>query len=298
MRQTTIAKQVELSGIGLHKAVVVRLRLEPLDAGSGIVFYREDQAKTIELKPENVVDTKMATVIGKDGVVISTIEHLMSAISASGIDNLRIVIDNDEVPIMEGSSAAFCMLLEEAGIKELDAAKKILVVKKTVEVREGDKFVRLSPASECRYSYEIKFDHPLIQVQRYDFVFTRENFKNEIGRARTFGFLKEVQYLRSIGLAKGGSLENAIVLDDFKILNPEGLRFDDEFVRHKILDAIGDMTLLGMPFIGHYEASAGSHKLNHLLTKKILESVENYEIVELHIEKEGEKEVVLESVRS
>jgi UDP-3-O-[3-hydroxymyristoyl] N-acetylglucosamine deacetylase len=298
VRQTTIAKQVELSGIGLHKAVVVRLRLEPLDAGSGIVFYREDQAKTIELKPENVVDTKMATVIGKDGVVISTIEHLMSAISASGIDNLRIVIDNDEVPIMEGSSAAFCMLLEEAGIKELDAAKKILVVKKTVEVREGDKFVRLSPASECRYSYEIKFDHPLIQVQRYDFVFTRENFKNEIGRARTFGFLKEVQYLRSIGLAKGGSLENAIVLDDFKILNPEGLRFDDEFVRHKILDAIGDMTLLGMPFIGHYEASAGSHKLNHLLTKKILESVENYEIVELHIEKEGEKEVVLESVRS
>ncbi|MCI4399969.1 MAG: UDP-3-O-acyl-N-acetylglucosamine deacetylase, partial [Campylobacteraceae bacterium] len=277
---------------------VVRLRLEPLDAGSGIVFYREDQAKTIELKPENVVDTKMATVIGKDGVVISTIEHLMSAISASGIDNLRIVIDNDEVPIMEGSSAAFCMLLEEAGIKELDAAKKVLVVKKAVEVREGDKFVRLSPASECRYSYEIKFDHPLIQVQRYDFVFTRENFKNEIGRARTFGFLKEVQYLRSIGLAKGGSLENAIVLDDFKILNPEGLRFDDEFVRHKVLDAIGDMTLLGMPFIGHYEASAGSHKLNHLLTKKLLESAENYEIVELHIEKEGEKEVVLESVRS
>lgn len=298
MKQTTIAKQVELSGIGLHKAVVVRLRLEPLDAGSGIVFYREDQAKTIELKPENVVDTKMATVIGKDGVVISTIEHLMSAISASGIDNLRIVIDNDEVPIMEGSSAAFCMLLEEAGIKELDAAKKVLVVKKAVEVREGDKFVRLSPASECRYSYEIKFDHPLIQVQRYDFVFTRENFKNEIGRARTFGFLKEVQYLRSIGLAKGGSLENAIVLDDFKILNPEGLRFDDEFVRHKVLDAIGDMTLLGMPFIGHYEASAGSHKLNHLLTKKLLESAENYEIVELHIEKEGEKEVVLESVRS
>jgi UDP-3-O-[3-hydroxymyristoyl] N-acetylglucosamine deacetylase len=298
VKQTTIAKQVELSGIGLHKAVVVRLRLEPLDAGSGIVFYREDQAKTIELKPENVVDTKMATVIGKDGVVISTIEHLMSAISASGIDNLRIVIDNDEVPIMEGSSAAFCMLLEEAGIKELDAAKKVLVVKKAVEVREGDKFVRLSPASECRYSYEIKFDHPLIQVQRYDFVFTRENFKNEIGRARTFGFLKEVQYLRSIGLAKGGSLENAIVLDDFKILNPEGLRFDDEFVRHKVLDAIGDMTLLGMPFIGHYEASAGSHKLNHLLTKKLLESAENYEIVELHIEKEGEKEVVLESVRS
>jgi UDP-3-O-[3-hydroxymyristoyl] N-acetylglucosamine deacetylase len=295
VKQTTIAKEVELSGIGLHKAVVVRLRLEPLDAGSGIVFYREDQAKTIELKPENVVDTKMATVIGKDGVVISTIEHLMSAISASGIDNLRIVIDNDEIPIMEGSSSAFCMLLEEAGVKELAAKKKVLVVKKAVEVTEGDKFARLSPADECRYSYEIKFDHPLIQVQKYDFIFTKENYKNEIGRARTFGFLKEVQYLRSIGLAKGGSLENAIVLDDLKILNPEGLRFDDEFVRHKVLDAIGDMTLLGMPFIGHYEASAGSHKLNHLLTKKLLESADNYEIVELSFEEQKEKELALES---
>ncbi len=298
MKQTTIAKQVELSGIGLHKAVVVKLRLEPQEAGSGIVFYREDAAKTIELKPENVVDTKMATVIGKDGVVISTIEHLMSAISASGIDNLRIVIDNDEVPIMEGSSAAFCMLLEEAGLKELEAPKKVLVVKKAVEVREGDKFVRLSPADECKYSYEIKFDHPMIQVQKYEFVFTKENFKEEIGRARTFGFLKEVQYLRSIGLAKGGSLENAIVLDEHKILNPEGLRFDDEFVRHKVLDAIGDMTLLGTHFIGHYEASAGSHKLNHLLTKKLLESAENYEIVELHIDGEKESEAVLEMAKA
>jgi UDP-3-O-[3-hydroxymyristoyl] N-acetylglucosamine deacetylase len=298
VKQTTIAKKVELSGIGLHKAVVVRLRLEPLDAGSGIVFYREDQAKTIELKPENVVDTKMATVIGKDGIVISTIEHLMSAISASGIDNLRVVIDNDEIPIMEGSSAAFCMLLEEAGTKELNAPKKVLVVKKAVEVIEGDKFVRLSPSDECRYSYEIKFDHPLIQVQKYDFVFTKDNYKSEIGRARTFGFLKEVQYLRSIGLAKGGSLENAIVLDDFKILNPEGLRFDDEFVRHKVLDAIGDMTLLGTHFIGHYEASAGSHKLNHLLTKKLLESADNYEIVELNFENESEKEMLLENARS
>lgn len=297
MKQTTIAKRVELSGIGLHKAVIVRLRLEPQSENSGIVFYREDAAKTIELKPENVVDTKMATVIGKDGVVISTIEHLMAAISASGIDNLRIVIDNDEAPIMEGSSLAFCMLLEEAGIKELDAPKKALIVKKSVEVRDGEKFARLSPANDCKYSYEIKFDHPLIQVQKYEFTFSKENFKNEIGRARTFGFLKEVQYLRSIGLAKGGSLENAIVMDEHKILNPEGLRFDDEFVRHKILDAIGDMSLLGTHFIGHYEASAGSHKLNHLLTKKLLESEENYEIVELSIEGEKEREKEKESVR-
>jgi len=290
MKQTTISKKVQLSGIGLHKAVVVNLRLEPLEADKGIVFYREDAAKSIELKPENVVDTKMATVLGKDGVVISTIEHLLSAISAYGIDNLKVVIDNDEVPIMEGSSSAFCMLLEDAGIKELEKSKKVMIIKKEIEVRDGDKFVRLSPDEQSKFSYEIKFDHPMIQVQRYEFVFTKENFKNEIGRARTFGFLKEVQYLRSIGLAKGGSLDNAIVLDDTKILNPEGLRFDDEFVRHKVLDAIGDMKLLGMPFIGHYEASAGSHKLNHLLTKKVLESADNYEIVEFDIEEETQKE--------
>lgn len=284
MRQMTIAKKVKLSGIGLHKAVVVNLRLEPLEANSGIVFYREDAAMTIKLSPQNVVDTKMATVIGKNGVVISTIEHLLSAIAASGVDNLRIVLDNDEIPIMEGSSISFCMLLEEAGIKKLDASKQIMVIKKAVEVVDGDKFVRLSPSDECRFSYEIKFDHPLIQVQRYEFVFTQENYKKEIGKARTFGFLREVQYLRSIGLAKGGSLENAIVLDEKKILNPEGLRYPDEFVRHKILDAIGDMTLLGHSFIGHYEACAGSHHLNHMLTKKVLESAENYELLELELQ--------------
>ncbi len=294
MKQTTISKNVEINGIGLHKAVMVKLRLEPSHEDSGIVFYREDLAKTIELKPENVVDTKMATVIGKDGAVISTIEHLLSAISAYGIDNLKIIIDNDEVPIMEGSSAAFCMLLEDAGIKELEKNKKVMVIKKEVEVRDGDKFVRLTPSDDNRFTYNIKFDHPMIQVQNFEFVFTKENYKNEIGKARTFGFLKEVQYLRSIGLAKGGSLDNAIVLDDTKILNPEGLRFDDEFVRHKILDAIGDMALLGMPFMGHYEASAGSHHLNHLLTKKVLESAENYEVVEL----ESSEEMEMESERA
>jgi len=290
MKQTTISRQVEINGIGLHKAVMVKLRLEPMNDDSGIVFYREDLAKTIELKPENVVDTKMATVIGKDGAVISTIEHLLSAISAYGIDNLKIIIDNDEVPIMEGSSAAFCMLLDDAGIKELEKNKKVMIIKQEIEVRDGDKFVKLSPSQDNKFSYNIKFNHPMIQVQNYEFIFSKEAYKNEIGRARTFGFLKEVQYLRSIGLAKGGSLENAIVLDDTKILNPEGLRFDDEFVRHKILDAIGDMALLGMPFIGHYEASAGSHHLNHLLTKKVLENAENFEVVELETEDMPQKE--------
>jgi UDP-3-O-[3-hydroxymyristoyl] N-acetylglucosamine deacetylase len=295
MKQTTISKNVEINGIGLHKAVMVKLRLEPSAEDSGIVFYREDLAKTIELKPENVIDTKMATVIGKDGAVISTIEHLLSAISAYGIDNLKIIIDNDEVPIMEGSASSFCMLLEDAGVKELEKNKKVMIIKQEIEVKDGDKFVRLSPSHESKFSYNIKFDHPMIQVQNFEFVFTKENYRNEIGRARTFGFLKEVQYLRSIGLAKGGSLENAIVLDDTKILNPEGLRFDDEFVRHKVLDAIGDMTLLGMPFIGHYEASAGSHHLNHLLTKKVLESAANFEVVELEsvmeTQKEGERAI-------
>ena len=290
MKQTTISRNVEINGIGLHKAVMVKLRLEPSEEDSGIVFYREDLAKTIELKPENVIDTKMATVIGKDGAVISTIEHLLSAISAYGIDNLRIVIDNDEVPIMEGSAASFCMLLEDAGIKELEKNKKVMLIKKEVEVRDGEKFVRLSPSAESKFTYNIKFDHPMIQIQNFEFIFSKDNYQNEIGRARTFGFLKEVQYLRSIGLAKGGSLENAIVLDDTKILNPEGLRFDDEFVRHKVLDAIGDMALLGMPFMGHYESSAGSHHLNHLLTKKVLESVENFEVVELESVEERQTE--------
>ena len=290
MKQTTISRNVEINGIGLHKAVMVKLRLEPSEEDSGIVFYREDLAKTIELKPENVIDTKMATVIGKDGAVISTIEHLLSAISAYGIDNLRIVIDNDEVPIMEGSAASFCMLLEDAGIKELEKNKKVMLIKKEVEVRDGEKFVRLSPSAESKFTYNIKFDHPMIQIQNFEFIFSKDNYQNEIGRARTFGFLKEVQYLRSIGLAKGGSLENAIVLDDTKILNPEGLRFDDEFVRHKVLDAIGDMALLGMPFMGHYESSAGSHHLNHLLTKKVLESIENFEVVELESAEERERE--------
>lgn len=281
MYQTTIKKSVELVGIGLHKGSPVRLRLEPLESNSGIVFYRSDVDVSIPLIPENVVDTKMATVIGKDGYVISTIEHMLSAVYAYGIDNLRVVLDADEVPVMDGSSASFCMLLDEAGIAELDVPKKIMRIKKEVEVREGDKYVKLSPSPDLQYDFTIKFPHPVIQTQEYILKFTKESYKKEISRARTFGFLHEVQYLRSKGLALGGSLENAIVLDDKKILNPEGLRFTDEFVRHKILDAIGDMSLIGMNFIGNYEALAGSHDLNHKLTLALLKDTENYEIVEL-----------------
>ena len=290
MYQTTIKKSVELVGIGLHKGSPVKLRLEPMESNSGIVFYRSDVDVSIPLIPENVVDTKMATVIGKDGYVISTIEHLLSAVYAYGIDNLRVIVDADEVPVMDGSSASFCMLLDEAGIQQLDVPKKVMIIKKDVEIQEGEKYVKLSPSPDLNYDFTIKFPHPVIQEQAYVLKFTKESYKNEIARARTFGFLHEVQYLRSKGLALGGSLENAVVLDEKKILNPEGLRFENEFVRHKILDAIGDMSLIGMNFIGNYEAMAGSHDLNHKLTLKLLENKENYEVVELVGEKTKELE--------
>ena len=290
MYQTTIKKSVELIGIGLHKGSPVKLRLEPLESNSGILFYRSDVDVSIPLIPQNVVDTKMATVIGKDGHIISTIEHLLSAVYAYGIDNLRVVVDADEVPVMDGSSASYCMLLDEAEVVQLDIPKKIMRIKKDIEIREGEKYVKLSPSPDLQYDFTIKFAHPVIQKQEFVLKFTKESYKKEISRARTFGFLHEVQYLRSKGLALGGSLENAIVLDEKKILNPEGLRFEDEFVRHKILDAIGDMSLIGMNFIGNYEALAGSHDLNHKLTLALLADTENYEVIELIGEKTKELE--------
>jgi len=287
MKQRTIARPVEAIGIGLHKGVPVKLRLEPLGEDSGIVFYRSDKGVSIPLTPSHVVDTKMATVIGNEGVVVSTIEHLMSAVYAFGIDNLRIVVDNDEVPIMDGSAISFVMMIEEAGIKELEAPKKFIKITKEVEIRDGDKFAKIKPNEKISFDFEINFDHPVIGNQKYSFNFSTKSYIEEIARARTFGFLKEVQYLRSIGLALGGSLENAIVLDDKKILN-DSLRFEDEFVRHKILDAIGDMSLMGGNFIGSYEAKASGHHLNHLLTKKIADE-KAFEIVTF--EKEGAKAV-------
>jgi UDP-3-O-[3-hydroxymyristoyl] N-acetylglucosamine deacetylase len=285
MKQRTIKKPVEVVGIGLHKGVPVKLRLEPLSENSGIVFYRSDKATSIELKPENVVDTRMATVIGNGNVVVSTIEHLMSAVSSFGIDNLRIIVDNDEIPIMDGSGISFSMLLTEAGIEEQNASKKFIKIKKRVEISQDDKLAVVEPSNETIFSFDIDFNHPAIGKQHFDFKFSTSNYIDSISKARTFGFLKEVQYLRSIGLALGGSLENAIVLDDKKILN-DSLRFSNEFVRHKVLDAIGDMSLMGHNFIGHYKAFASGHHLNHLLTKEILSNPENYEIVELDVKKE------------
>lgn len=284
MRQTTIAKKVHNVGIGLHKGEPIRLTLEPLEAGSGIVFYRSDLGVSFKAEPKNVINTQMATVVGSKKGYISTIEHLMSAINAYGIDNIRIIVDANEIPVMDGSSASFCMLLDEAGVRELDANKKALIIKRAVEIREGDKLVRLSPSKSPKFDYTIKFSHPLIGTQHHVFEFSKKSYLKEISRARTFGFLKDVQALRSMGLALGGSLENAVVIDENKILNPEGLRFENEFVRHKILDAIGDLALVGAPILGDYTAFAGSHDLNHKLTLAVLADAKNFELVDLTAE--------------
>lgn len=279
MKQRTIKNKVELTGIGLHKGVPVKLELEPLEANSGIVFYRSDLGVSIPLKPESIIDTTMATVIGKGEAKISTIEHLMSAIYAYGIDNLKINVDNEEIPIMDGSSIAWCMLLDEAGIREFSEARELVMIKKPLEVRDGDKFVRLEPSEKTIFDFAIDFKHPAIGKQQYKFAFSRKNYREEIARARTFGFLQEVNYLRSIGLGKGGNLNNCIVLDESGIMNKDGLRYSEEFVRHKILDAIGDMAILGIPLLGSYVSFAGSHKLNSMLTQKLLSDESAYEII-------------------
>lgn len=285
MKQLSIAKSVKGVGIGLHKGEPIEITLEPMEANSGIVFFRSDLNATYKALPSSVINTKLATVIGDEKGYVSTIEHLMSAINAYGIDNIRIVLNANEAPVMDGSSISFCMMLDEAGLKELDAPKKLMVIKKPIEVRDGDKFVRLTPTDEPRISYTIKFDNALIGEQHYSFEFSKKNYIEEIARARTFGFLKDVETLRAMNLALGGSLENTIVVDENRVLNPEGLRFKDEFVRHKILDAIGDLSLLGYRVYGDYISYAGSHHLNHLLTKEVLKDTSAYEIVSLETQK-------------
>ncbi len=280
---------MESIGIGLHKGEPVKITLEPMESNAGIVFYRSDVGMSVKASPENVVNTQMATVIGNSEHYISTIEHLLSAVYSYGIDNLRIIVDSSEIPVMDGSSASFCMLLDEAGKRILDENKSFIIIKREVEVFDGKKYAKVTPSLKPTYDFTIDFDHPVIARQAYKFEYSKKSFIKEISRARTFGFLKDVQYLRSRGLALGGSLENAVVLDDNKILNPEGLRYKDEFVRHKILDAIGDLSLLGSVVIGNYESFAGSHNLNHKLTKEILKDPKNYEIKT--ISKENIKEL-------
>ena len=281
MFQRTVKKSVEVVGTGLHKGDSIRLKIEPLDSDSGIIFYRRDLGTTVKLSTDSVIDTKMATVIGNEKGYISTIEHFLSAVYAYGIDNMRVVIEGNEMPIMDGSAGSFCLLLDEAGIAKQNAPKKVLRIVKSVEVRDGEKFVRFDPFDTPIFDFTIDFNHPAIGKQSYEFNFTKEAYKNEIARARTFGFARDIQYLQSINLALGASLDNAIGLDEHSILNPEGLRYPNEFVRHKILDAMGDMMVTGYNIIGKYSSFAGSHSLNHLLTKKIFADSANYEIVSL-----------------
>ena len=292
MKQTTIAKKVENIGIGLHKGQPIKLTLEPAPANSGINFYRSDINASFKAEPASIGNTQMATVLGDlaSGVYISTIEHLMSAISGLGIDNIKISVDANEVPIMDGSAISFCMMLKDAGIKLLDESKKVLIIKRDIVVEDGAKMVALRPSLEPKFDFFIDFKNPVIAQQKYSFIFSKQNYLEEIARARTFGFLEDVKKLNAAGLALGGSLDNAIVIDANRVLNPDGLRFSDEFVRHKILDAIGDLNVFGARVLGNYEAIAGSHELNHKLTLEILKSSQNYEIVSVNASNEKELE--------
>jgi len=281
--QTTLQQPVKISGIGLHSGLEINMTLRPAEAGTGILFHRSDSERTvtIEARSANVVDTRLATVIGKGGLSVSTIEHLMAALSACGIDNLHIDIDGPEVPIMDGSAAPFVALLQDCGIRKLGAKRKFLAIRKPITVVDGEKRVTLIPSRFFRISFDIAFDHPCISLQHRSVKVSQSLFAKDLAPARTFGFLHEVEYLKANGLARGGSLENAVVIGEDRILNPEGLRFSDEFVRHKILDAIGDFSLVGYPILGHIKAYKAGHDINHQTVEKILASPDSWQLVEL-----------------
>ncbi|OEU62862.1 MAG: UDP-3-O-[3-hydroxymyristoyl] N-acetylglucosamine deacetylase [Desulfuromonadales bacterium C00003094] len=281
--QTTLQQPVKISGIGLHSGQKITMSLRPAEANTGVIFYRSEGDRTVAIKAcsANVVDTRMATVIGKGGLSVSTIEHLMAALSACGIDNLHIDIDGPEVPIMDGSAAPFIALLQDCGTRQLSANRKYLAIRKPITVVDGEKRVTLIPSRFFRISYDIAFDHPCISLQHRTVKVSESLFAKDLAPARTFGFLHEVEYLKANGLARGGSLENAVVIGEDSILNPEGLRFNDEFVRHKILDAIGDFSLVGYPILGHIKAYKAGHDINHQTVEKILDSPDCWQLVEL-----------------
>ncbi|SHJ78189.1 UDP-3-O-[3-hydroxymyristoyl] N-acetylglucosamine deacetylase [Malonomonas rubra DSM 5091] len=280
--QRTIEKSITISGIGLHSGARINLKLRPAEANTGIVFYRTDGEQTIAIKAshENVVDTRMATVIGSQGATVSTIEHFMAALSAFGIDNLNVDIDGPEVPVLDGSAAPFIREIQQAGIKALPQSRKFIAIRKPLEIIEGEKRISIIPSRFFRITFDIAFDHKAISVQQYSMKFTTENFCKDIASARTFGFLQEVEYLKANGLARGGSLENAVVIDNDGVMNPEGLRYPDEFVRHKILDACGDFSLIGHPILGHIRAFKAGHDLNAKMVQTILEHPSHWTYVE------------------
>jgi UDP-3-O-[3-hydroxymyristoyl] N-acetylglucosamine deacetylase len=246
--------------------------IRPAGVGEGIVFVRGDLSGNNRIKANvhNVRDTTLATTLGLNGVTVSTVEHLMSAFSGMGVDNAVVEVDAPEVPIMDGSARPFVDLLKDVGTRVQGKGKKLLVIKDKIAVSEGEGTAMLLPSPEFRITYKIEFNHPAIGVQSYHMNFSDVSYEEEICAARTFGFLRDVEYLQAKGLALGGSLKNAVVLDDRRIINKDGLRFPDEFVKHKILDAIGDLSLLGIPIIGHFVAYKSGHRLNNLLLKELL----------------------------
>lgn len=287
LKQRTIKQLVKTVGIGLHSGTKVELTLRPALPDTGIVFRRVDLNPIIDfpVSATAVGDTRLASTLVRDGARISTVEHLMSACAGMGIDNLYIDVGAEEIPIMDGSAATFVFLLQQAGLEEQNKAKKFIRVKKTVEVREGEganeKWARLEPYHGFKLDFFIEFNHPAVDgtSQRAVVDFGKVSYIRDVARARTFGFMQDVEALRSMGLARGGSLENAIVMDEYRILNPDGLRYEDEFVRHKILDAIGDLYLIGQPLLAGYTAHKSGHALNNQLIRALLAQPDAYEIV-------------------
>ena len=281
--QKTLAKTVECSGIGVHSGERVNLRLTPAAENTGILFIRTDLvngARAIPARWDHVVDTRMCTVIGNDhGGKVATIEHLMAALTACGIDNAIIEIDGAEVPVMDGSAASFVFLLEVAGTIEQDTLRREIEILAPVEVTHEGKRASLSPDEEARYSVTIDFDRAPILTQSCDVILSPTTFKNEISRARTFGFFEEVDQMQKLGLARGGSLDNAIVIKGNEVLNKDGLRYDNEFARHKVLDAIGDLALAGMPIRGHFQGRCCGHALNNRLLHALFAQPESWRIV-------------------
>jgi len=287
LRQRTIQKAISTKGVGLHSGRSVEITLRPADPNTGIVFHRVDLPEIVDLPAQalGVSDTRMASVLQKGNIRVSTVEHLMSALAGLGIDNLHIDLTAEEVPIMDGSAGTFVYLLRSAGLQEQSAPKQFLKVLKTVEVSEGEgdnlKWARLEPYDGFALSFAIDFRHPAIDstANFAEVDFAKDSYVKTVARARTFGFVSEVEALRAAGLARGGSLDNAIVMDEYRVLNSDGLRYEDEFVKHKILDAIGDLYLIGKPLVARYVACKSGHGLNNQLARALLAQQDAWELV-------------------
>ena len=285
LKQRTLSNVIRATGVGLHTGEKVFLTLKPAPVDTGIVFYRVDLDEPVEIKAttESVTETVMSTTIESNGTKISTVEHLMSAFAGMGVDNAYVELSTHEVPIMDGSAAPFVFLLQSAGIAEQNKAKKFIRIKKPLEVRDGDKWVRFEPFDGFKVTFTIDFDHPIFKnsVQHATVDFSTTSFIKEVSRARTFGFMDDLETLRKAGLARGGSIDNAIVMDSFNILNDDGLRYKDEFVKHKILDAVGDLYLLGHPLVGAFSAHKSGHALNNQILRQLLAQEDAWELTTL-----------------